>query len=231
MSYSNGQNNLTATGKRRGLYESGGKRFLDLSIAIIGLLLLLPLFLLIAALVMLTSAGPVFYRQERIGKAGCRFKIVKFRTMQADADKYGSSITFDGDPRITSLGRILRAVKLDELPQLWNILKGDMSMVGPRPEVALYVKFYTEEQKKVLTVRPGITDPSSIAYRYEEELLGRQANPAIYYQEVILPHKLTLNAEYIQNISLKRDLSILSKTLFCLFFTRPQRSVDLFSSN
>lgn len=222
---------MTVTGKRRGLYESGGKRFLDLSIAIIGLLLLLPLFLLIAALVMLTSAGPVFYRQERIGKAGCRFKIVKFRTMQADADKYGSSITFDGDPRITSLGRILRAVKLDELPQLWNILKGDMSMVGPRPEVALYVKFYTEEQKKVLTVRPGITDPSSIAYRYEEELLGRQANPAIYYQEVILPHKLTLNAEYIQNISLKMDLSILSKTLFCLFFTRPQRSVDLFSSN
>ena len=142
--------------------------------------------------------------------------------MQADADKRGPSITSGGDPRITSIGRILRAFKLDELPQLWNVLTGDMSLVGPRPEVPRYVKSYTEEQKKVLVVRPGITDPSSLAYRYEEELLARQANPRIYYQEVVLPHKLSLNAEYIRNISLKCDLSLLAKTLFSLLFNRPR---------
>jgi lipopolysaccharide/colanic/teichoic acid biosynthesis glycosyltransferase len=185
-------------------------------------MLLLPLLILLAIISKLTSPGPVFYRQMRIGKAGCSFKIVKFRTMQVDADKRGPSITAGGDSRITSLGRILRAMKLDELPQLWNVLKGEMSLVGPRPEVPLYVNSYTEEQKKVLTVRPGITDPSSIAYRDEEELLARQVNPGAYYQEVVLPHKLLLNTEYIRNISLKNDLSLITKTLFHLFFNRPR---------
>jgi len=142
--------------------------------------------------------------------------------MQIDADKCGPSVTAGGDPRITSIGRILRTLKVDELPQLWNVVKGDMSLVGPRPEVPLYIKFYTEEQKKVLDVRPGITDPSSLTYRYEEELLAAQANPEAYYQEVLLPHKLALNAEYIRNISLKYDLSLLSKTLFSLLFNRPR---------
>ena len=163
----------------------------------------------------------MFYLQTRVGKAGKNFEIVKFRTMQVNADKHGPSITAGGDPRITSIGRMLRALKLDELPQLWNVFKGDMSLVGPRPEVPLYVKSYTEEQKKVLDVRPGITDPSSLAYRYEEDLLAAQVNPENHYQEVLLPHKLLLNAEYIRNISLKYDLSLLAKTLFSLFSNRP----------
>jgi len=164
----------------------------------------------------------VFYRQTRVGKAGRNFKIVKFRTMQIDADKCGPSVTAGGDPRITSIGRILRTLKVDELPQLWNVVKGDMSLVGPRPEVPLYVRFYTEEQKKVLNVRPGITDPSTLAYRHEEGLLATQADPEAYYQEVVLPDKLSLNAEYIQNISLKYDLSLLAKTVFTLLFNRPR---------
>lgn len=142
--------------------------------------------------------------------------------MHVNADKHGPIITARGDSRITSLGRILRVIKLDELPQLWNVLKGEMSLVGPRPEVPLYVNSYTEEQKKVLTVRPGITDLSSIAYRDEEELLARQVNPRTYYLEVVLPHKLSLNAEYIRDISLKNDLSLITKTLFQLFFNRPR---------
>jgi len=213
---------LSATETKHGLYQSGGKRLFDLCLAITGLILMSPLFLLIAILSKFISPGPVFYRQERVGKAGHTFKIVKFRTMQVDTNKLGPSITAAGDPRITSIGRILRALKLDELPQLWNVLKGEMSLVGPRPEVPLYVEFYTEEQKKVLTVRPGITDPSSLAYRYEEDLLARHADPASYYQEVVLPHKLSLNAEYIRNISLQYDLSLLAKTLFSLLFNRPR---------
>jgi lipopolysaccharide/colanic/teichoic acid biosynthesis glycosyltransferase len=207
---------------KHGLYECGGKRLLDVCASALGLILLAPVFLLIAILIKLISPGSLFYQQERVGKDGRVFKIIKFRTMQVDADKRGPSITVGGDSRITSIGRILRALKLDELPQLWNVLKGDMSLVGPRPEVPLYVKSYSEEQKKVLVVRPGITDPSSLAYRYEEELLGRQTDPENYYQQVVLPHKLSLNAEYICNISLKYDLSLLSKTLLSLLFNRPR---------
>jgi lipopolysaccharide/colanic/teichoic acid biosynthesis glycosyltransferase len=222
---------LTDTSLERSFYESEGKRFLDLSIATVALLLLLPFFLLIAVLVKVTSTGPVFYRQGRVGKAGRCFNIIKFRTMHLDADKNGPSITSAGDPRITALGRMIRTLKLDELPQLWNVLKGEMSLVGPRPEIPSYANSYTEEQRKVLEVRPGITDPASIAYRYEEGLLGRQANPAAYYQEVLLPHKLTLNAEYIRNISLKSDIHLVGKTLWSVFMTRPRPSVDLFPSN
>ena len=179
--------------------------------------MLSPVFALIAILLKLTSPGPVLYRQVRIGKAGQNFKIIKFRTMRNYADKCGPRITVAGDSRITSMGRILRALKLDELPQLWNVMKGDMSLVGPRPEVPFYVQFYTEEQKKILAVRPGITDASSLIYRYEEALLAWQSNPESYYQEMVLPQKLSLNMEYIQNISLKYDFLLLAKTLFCLF--------------
>jgi lipopolysaccharide/colanic/teichoic acid biosynthesis glycosyltransferase len=213
---------LSNANTKSGLYKSGGKRLLDFCSSAIGLLVLAPVLVLIALVIKILSPGPLFYRQERVGKGGHTFKIMKFRTMQVDADKLGPSITAGGDPRVTPIGRILRALKLDELPQLWNVLKGDMSLVGPRPEVPLYVKSYTEEQKKVLTVRPGITDPSTLVYRYEEELLARQANPETYYQEVVLPHKLSLNAQYIRSISLKYDLSLLTKTLSSLFFNRPR---------
>jgi lipopolysaccharide/colanic/teichoic acid biosynthesis glycosyltransferase len=213
---------LKDTKTKRSFYQTSGKRIIDFFSSVIGLILLLPIFLVIAILTKIVSPGPVFYKQQRVGKDGCRFKIVKFRTMQVDADKFGPSITAGGDPRVTSIGRILRTLKLDELPQLWNVFKGEMSLVGPRPEVQFYVQSYTEEQKKVLDVRPGITDPSSLAYCYEEELLGAQANPESYYQEVVLPHKLSLNLEYIDNISLKYDLSLLVKTLFSLLFNRPR---------
>ena len=213
---------MLETRTSHGFYVSGGKRILDFFTAAIGLVFLLPGFLFVALLSKLTSPGPIFYRQERVGRAGRTFKIVKFRTMQIDADKHGPSITASSDSRITSLGRIMRTLKIDEIPQLWNVLKGEMSLVGPRPEIPLYVKSYTEEQKRVLTILPGITDPSSIAYRNEEELLAQQANPERYYQEVILPHKLSLNMEYIQNRSLKYDLSLLAKTLFSIFFSRPR---------
>jgi len=195
---------------------------LDFCSAAFGLIFLAPFFLLIAVLSKLISSGPVFYQQERVGKSGHNFRIVKFRTMQVDADKRGPSITTGGDPRITSIGRILRALKFDELPQLWNVFKGDMSLVGPRPEVPLYVQSYTKEQKKILDVRPGITDSSSLAYRHEEELLSAQANPEAYYREVVLPHKLALSAEYIRNISLRNDFVLLAKTLFVLSFNRPR---------
>ncbi len=213
---------MSDTRTKPGLYELAGKRLLDLYLVTCGLIFLVPIFFLITVLATIISPGPVFYRQDRVGKDGRNFKILKFRTMHVDADKCGPSVTASGDPRITSIGRTLRALKLDELPQLWNVLKGDMSLVGPRPEVPLYVKCYTEEQKKVLNIRPGITDPSSLAYRCEEELLSAQANPEAYYQEVVLPHKLSLNAEYIRNVSLKYDLSLLIKTLFYLFFNRPR---------
>ncbi|HSS98562.1 MAG TPA: sugar transferase [Terriglobales bacterium] len=202
-------------------YELRGKRLLDSCLSTLGLVILLPLFALIAILLKFTSSGPIFYRQSRVGKAGQNFKILKFRTMQVDADKQGPSITVAGDSRITPTGRILRALKLDELPQLWNVLKGDMSLVGPRPEVPLYVQSYTEEQRKVLQVRPGITDLTSLAYRTEEALLASQPDAEHHYQEIVLPHKLSLNAEYILNITLKYDLSILGKTLFSLFLSRP----------
>jgi len=206
----------------RSFYQFAGKRFFDFCSATLGLTFFWPLLAVIALASKCLSRGPVLYLQERIGKNGRRFRIVKFRTMKVGADISGPSITIGGDRRITSLGRILRAVKLDELPQLWNVLKGDMSLVGPRPEVALYVKSYTEEQKKVLSVRPGITDPACLAYRYEEELLSRQPDPERHYQDVLLPHKLSLNAEYIRNISLKYDLVILLQTVSSLLLKRPE---------
>ncbi len=221
-SRSSGQNSLDTVNSKPGWYASGGKRLFDLFVSATGLMVLLPGMFLISLLTKLTSRGPVFYRQERVGRGGRNFKIVKFRTMQIDADEIGPSITAGGDPRITHFGRFMRALKLDELPQLWNVLKGDMSLVGPRPEVPLYVRSYNEEQKKVLMIRPGITDPSSITYRYEEELLATHANPEAFYQEVILPHKLSLNLEYLRSISFKQDLSLLARTLFCLFLHRPQ---------
>ncbi len=213
--------------RTRSLYTAAGKRTFDLLAAAIALFILLPVFLLIALLLKLTSAGPVFYRQERVGKEGHNFRIAKFRTMAANAEKRGPSITIGGDPRITPLGRIMRALKLDELPQLWNVLRGEMSLVGPRPEIPIYVQNYNQAQTKVLAVRPGITDPGSIAYWDEEKLLAQQACPETYYLEVVLPHKLVLNLEYIRRISWKYDLWLLTKTCFRLFSRRPLISLHV----
>lgn len=204
---------------RQGFYRRSGKRVFDIVATAVGLLVLAPLFLLVTLLLKLTSRGPVFYSQERVGKGGRLFRILKFRSMVLDADVKGPAVTSAGDPRITRIGQFLRRSKLDELPQLWNVLHGDMSLVGPRPEVPLYAAGYTAQQRQVLTVRPGITDIASIAYRNEEDLLGCRPDPEQYYREVVLPAKLALNAEYLNKTSLGFDLLLILKTTRRLFST------------
>lgn len=189
------------------------KRAFDLALSALGLILLLPVFLLSAAAIRIESPGPAFFRQERIGKGGVPFRIFKFRSMVTGAPGKGARITVAGDPRVTRVGRFLRRTKLDELPQLINVLKGEMSLVGPRPEVRRYVDLYDDRQQKVLSVRPGITDPASIRYAEEERLLAERPDPLQAYVNEIMPRKLALNLEYIETMSLARDLGILVRTV------------------
>lgn len=203
----------------KSIYARYGKRALDILSSAIGLVVLSPLLASIACCIKLTSTGPVFYCQIRIGQDGRQFQVVKFRSMVVDAAKRGLGITVSGDSRVTPVGRFLRRHKLDELPQLWNVLRGDMSLVGPRPELPIYVAAYTGDQRFVLSARAGITDPASLAYRHEEELLAGHEDPEQFYRSQILPDKLARNLEYIQNISLKGDLQIILKTLFCSFLS------------
>jgi lipopolysaccharide/colanic/teichoic acid biosynthesis glycosyltransferase len=186
---------------------------LDYVFSLIGLIILSPVFLLVALLVKLTSKGPVFFRQNRVGKDGRDFKVYKFRTMYTDADKKGLLTVGGKDKRVTSVGYYLRRFKLDELPQLLNVLAGDMSVVGPRPEVRKYVDLYTIEQRKVLSVRPGITDYASIEYRNENDLLATATNPEEMYVEDIMPKKIALNFNYINNRSVKTYFEIIFKTV------------------
>ena len=179
------------------------KRLFDICAAGMGLLLLSPVFLAAAIAVRLGSAGPVFFRQERIGRRGRPFFILKFRTMVADAATLGGPITFGDDPRITRIGGFLRKTKLDELPQLFNVLRGDMSLVGPRPEVRRYVEMFQEDYNVILQVRPGITDLASIKYRDESAVLGRAADPEKEYAGVVLPEKIRLAKEYVARQSLR----------------------------
>jgi lipopolysaccharide/colanic/teichoic acid biosynthesis glycosyltransferase len=195
-----------------GIYRRCGKRMLDAIIAALGLVLASPVMLVVAILVKGSSPGSVFYRQERVGLGGQCFRIIKFRTMRDDADKDGLAITSSTDPRVTSAGRWLRRIKLDELPQLWNVLMGEMSLVGPRPEVPRYVEAYSASQRRILLVRPGITDPASIAYRHEEELLGCHGDSDRFYREVVMPDKLNMNLEYLRRISFRYDLLLLVRT-------------------
>lgn len=190
------------------------KRLLDIIGTGLGLLVLSPVFAVIAALIKLDSPGPVFFRQERVGRNGQPFMIFKFRSMRPDAPRLGGPLTVGRDPRITRVGALLRQTKLDELPQLINVLRGEMSLVGPRPEVPKYVALYTPEQRQVLTVRPGITDLASIEYRSESELLAKTADPERAYLHEVMPHKLQLNLEYIRTQSLALDLAIIFKTLW-----------------
>jgi lipopolysaccharide/colanic/teichoic acid biosynthesis glycosyltransferase len=190
-----------------------GKRILDCISSATGLLVLLPLFALVAVCIKLTSRGSVFYRQIRVGKDGHPFHIVKFRSMNGVASEMSPGITVSGDERITRVGRLLRRYKIDELPQLWNVLRGDMSLVGPRPELPKYVETYSSDQRLVLSVRPGITDPASLFYRLEEEILSRCEDPERVYRMEILPDKLAQNLGYIQNISFRTDLRIILATV------------------
>lgn len=192
-------------------------RFLDILFSFLGLIVLSPLLLIIWLLIVLTSKGGGFYKQIRIGKNGYDFKLYKFRSMRVDADK-GSLITIGGrDSRITKVGYFIRKFKIDELPQLFNVLKGDMSLVGPRPEVRKYVDLYTDEQKKVLSVRPGITDYASIEYVDENEILGKAENPDDVYINQIMPEKINLNMKYIENQSVKEYFKIILLTVFKIF--------------
>jgi lipopolysaccharide/colanic/teichoic acid biosynthesis glycosyltransferase len=188
------------------------KRLFDILAAVAGLLLLSPVLLTVAVAVRLGSAGPVFFRQERIGRGGRPFHIFKFRTMVQDAAKMGGPITFGDDPRITPIGRWLRRTKLDETPQLFNILVGDMSAVGPRPEVPRYVEMFRDDYNIILQVRPGVTDLASLKYRDEAAILGRAADPEEEYVRVVLPEKIRLAKEYVANHSLRLDLSIILGT-------------------
>jgi lipopolysaccharide/colanic/teichoic acid biosynthesis glycosyltransferase len=190
------------------------KRLFDIVCAAIGLLLLSPLLLAVAAWIKLDSAGPVMFRQERVGRFGRTFRIHKFRTMRVDAPRLGPQITIGEDARITRSGRWLRATKVDELPQLWDVLRGAMSLVGPRPEVPRYVAMYPAELREVvLSVRPGITDPASLSFRNESELLAKAADPEREYVEVVMPMKLRLAADYVRNASLGGDIRLILATL------------------
>lgn len=197
------------------------KRLFDITFSLVGLLVLLPLFIFIAIRIKLDSEGPVFYRGERVGKFGKLFSIYKFSTMVADADKISrSSSAGDDDPRITKFGRFLRTYKLNELPQLINVLKGEMSFVGPRPQVEWDVKIYTEEEKAILSVTPGITDYASIRFHNEGEILRGSIDPDKAYAEKIRPEKLKLQLEYVRTRSLWVDFKILVKTFRALLGTR-----------
>lgn len=188
-------------------------RFFDFFFTVLGLIILSPLFLIVAIWIKLDSSGPVFYKQTRVGRNNKDFKLLKFRSMVTDADKKGLITVGGRDPRVTKSGYLIRKYKLDELPQLLNVLIGDMSLVGPRPEVRKYVDLYNETQRKVLSVKPGITDYASIEYIDENEILGRAENPEKVYIEHIMPEKIKYNMKYIQNRSVKEYFKIIFLTI------------------
>lgn len=192
------------------------KRFLDFVIAAVGLLALCPVLVIAALAIKLNSPGPVFHRGERAGKDGRAFRIFKFRTMVSDASGRGPGITRSEDPRVTRIGRLLRKTKLDELPQMLNVLRGEMSLVGPRPEDPRFVAHYTPEQRRILGVRPGITSPASLHYRDESRLLAGEEWERVYLEDV-LPRKLAIDLEYIEHSSPWTDLGVLARTLGVLF--------------
>jgi lipopolysaccharide/colanic/teichoic acid biosynthesis glycosyltransferase len=189
------------------------KRIFDLFWATVGLLLLWPIFLVVAVLIKLEDRGPVFFRQVRVGWKGQSFRMWKFRTMVVDAERLGRAITVGRDPRITRVGHWLRATKVDELPQLLNVWLGEMSLVGPRPEVQKYVNLYTEDQRRVLELRPGITDLASVKYRRESEVLAAADDPDRTYVEAIMPEKIQINLEYAAQASLLGDFRVILMTL------------------
>ena len=190
-----------------------GKRAVDVAGAVAGLVVLSPVLAALALLVKAGDGGPVLFRQERVGRDGRLFWMYKFRSMVQDAERGGSLLTVGGDPRITPVGRLLRRTKLDELPQLLNVLRGEMSLVGPRPEVPRYVALYTAEQRRVLALVPGITDPAATAYIDEGALLARAADPEQAYVQQIMPDKLRLNLQYAARATVLTDVAVILRTL------------------
>ena len=189
------------------------KRLFDFFLSLFGLIILLPLFIILSIVIVLDSKGPIFFRQHRVGKHAKLFKMVKFRTMKV-VQESNSTVSVKGDSRITKIGTFLRKYKLDELPELWNVLLGQMSIVGPRPDVKGFADELKGEDRKILSLRPGITGPASLKYANEEELLSHQENPEVYNKEVIFPDKVSLNLDYYYNQNLILDLKIIFATIF-----------------
>jgi len=191
------------------------KRLFDFTFAVLGLTILSPVLIILSLLIIITSSGVVLYSQKRVGRQGRLFTLYKFRTMVHNADTMpGGSITVENDNRITAIGKLLRKWKLDELPTLWNVLKGDMSFVGPRPDVPGYADKLVGESRRILEIRPGITGPATLKYSIEEKLLAEVNNPKKYNDEVVFPDKVKINLEYINNWSLWMDIKIIFKTIF-----------------
>lgn len=188
------------------------KRCFDITASFFGILFLLIPFAAVAVAVKCSSRGPVFFRQVRVGKNGREFRIYKFRTMVADAEKKGMQITVGGDSRVTGIGRVLRKTKVDELPQLFNVFAGQMSFVGPRPEVPHYVDMYSDYQKNVLRIKPGITELASIVYRDENDVLAKSEDPERTYIEEIMPEKIKLNMQYMQKMNVFYDIYLIFRT-------------------
>lgn len=203
------------------------KRGFDLIVALVGLVFVTPLMALIAASIKLDSSGPVFYRGVRVGRFGKAFRIYKFRSMVSNAEKIGGPSTAGGDTRITTVGELMRQFKLDELPQLINVVKGEMSFVGPRPEVQMYVAMYTEEEKKILSVRPGITDWASLWNSDEGAILAGSPDPEKTYLEKIRPEKIRLQLEYLRRRSFWTDLTIIFQTIAAVIFRRKPRALEV----
>jgi lipopolysaccharide/colanic/teichoic acid biosynthesis glycosyltransferase len=192
-------------------------RFFDITLSLLGMILLSPLLLMLILVNIPVTGGKVFFIQQRVGKNGKDFGLIKFRTMRDGSEKKGQLTVGSADPRITSVGRIFRKYKLDELPQLVNVLAGTMSLVGPRPEVRKYVEMYSNDQQKVLSVRPGITDNASLAFIDENELLSRSGNPEQTYIRDIMPEKIRINMEFIGHPTLRNYFSILFRTIGKIF--------------
>jgi len=205
------RDNSADNGRR--FYAGYGKRALDLAVSVPALIALSPALLVIAALVKAGGPGPIFYAQERVGRRGRPFRLYKFRTMVTDADKSGPAITSSGDARITPLGRTLRKWKLDELPQLWNVVRGDMSLVGPRPEVRKYTDIFRDDYSEILEISPGITDYAALEYRDEEEVLARYPDAEEAYTSVVLPEKIALYRQYLRDMGFRSDLKIIFRTI------------------
>lgn len=189
------------------------KRLFDIFIGLVGFLVLWPLFLGISMVILLAHGRPVFFKQHRVGRYGRAFLLLKFRSMSVLKEAEAGQFDAGNSSRITPVGKFLRRTKLDELPQIWNVLKGDMSVVGPRPEIRMWVDVYSDCWNKVLEVRPGITDPASIRFRNEEAILAEASDPEAEYREVILPQKLALYKEYIANASFFGDIALIFKTI------------------
>ena len=199
------------------------KRSFDILVSALALILLAPFFLILAVVIKLTSRGPVFYKGKRVGRGGDIFLMHKFRSMVVNADQMGTDLTPQGDPRVTKVGRFLRRTKIDELPQIIDVLKGSMSLVGPRPESPLYTRYYDDRQKRVLSVRPGIVGPAQIKYRHEELILKDREDPDTYYVQELMPRKLEIDLDYSENRSLLLDIVILFKALLAVIMIKGKK--------